>query len=64
LAHSAGWKMSTILLTLNDNVLAITRCSRDGWQRRLVATVRMAMALLGVSVIVGTLVGVNFTSYG
>jgi hypothetical protein len=24
----------------------------------------MAMALLGVSVIVGTLVGVNFTSYG
>jgi hypothetical protein len=25
---------------------------------------RMAMALLGVSVIVGTLVGVNFTSYG
>jgi hypothetical protein len=31
-----------------------------GWDRRCF----MAMALLGVSLLVGTLVGVNFTSYG
>jgi hypothetical protein len=31
-----------------------------GWGRRCF----MAMALLGVALIVGTLIGVNFTSYG
>lgn len=31
-----------------------------GWDRRCF----MAMALLGVSLVVGTLVGVRFTSYG
>ena len=40
--------------------VAVGMAGNVGWARRCF----MAMALLGVSLIVGTLVGVNFTSYG
>ena len=40
--------------------VAVGRIANVGWGRRCF----MVMALLGVSLIVGTLVGVNFTSYG
>jgi uncharacterized membrane protein AbrB (regulator of aidB expression) len=40
--------------------VAVGMAANVGWGRRCF----MAMALLGVSLIVGTLVGVNFTSYG
>jgi hypothetical protein len=40
--------------------VAVGMIANVGWGRRCV----MSMALLGVSLIVGTLVGVNFTSYG
>ena len=40
--------------------VAVGMAGNVGWGRRGF----MAMALLGVSLIVGTLVGVNFTSYG
>ncbi|MDJ0276036.1 hypothetical protein QLH51_04355 [Sphingomonas sp. 2R-10] len=40
--------------------VAVGMIANVGWGRRCF----MAMTLLGVSLIVGTLVGVNFTSYG
>lgn len=40
--------------------VAVGMIANVGWGRRCF----MAMALLAVSLIVGTLVGVNFTSYG
>ncbi|WP_335311074.1 hypothetical protein [Sphingomonas phyllosphaerae] len=40
--------------------VAVGMATNVGWDRRCF----MAMALVGVSLIVGTLVGVNFTSYG
>jgi hypothetical protein len=40
--------------------VAVGMIANVGWGRRCF----MAMALLGVSLIVGTLVGVSFTSYG
>lgn len=39
--------------------VAVGMAGNVGWGRRCF----MAMALLGVSLLIGTLVGVNFTSY-
>lgn len=43
-----------------SQAVAVGMIANVGWGRRCF----MVMTLLGVSLIVGTLVGVNFTSYG
>jgi hypothetical protein len=60
ITDALAFRASANLAWMMGLPIAVGMAANVGWDRRCF----MAMALLGISLVVGMFVGVNFTSYG